>query len=372
MRRTMGALILLGLIGAVVCGHGLALASDPEPTSVTAVGIPQHPAIAYNDRMNEYLMVWSEDRGLGTGLDLYGLRLNSSGGTRGSDFPVVIAPGDQVSPTLAFDSRDNQYLVVWSEILHFDSGYDLFGQRLSGAGRPTGYSFSMVVWPSDLTAPDLAYDVRQDEFFLVWEDNRNAPDTGVDIFGQRFKSRTRPIPKASSFPVVAIAGHQTSPDAAYNRDSGGFVLVWEDDQNVAATGLDIFAKRLNANGWPYPQNVSLSAAPGDQVSPTLAYVPGQSSYVVVWVEERTPETALDLFGRRLNSVGRPRGGDFEVGVLPGNQLAPDLAFNTRNGDFLLTWNDDRYADDGLEIWGRELNRNGRPRSRDFLLVAAGR
>ncbi|MCE7939270.1 MAG: hypothetical protein DYG90_11955, partial [Chloroflexi bacterium CFX6] len=79
---------------------------------------PVAPALGYAPSYDSYLLVWAEDRGTGTGLDLYGIRLTSSGIGQGYEVPIVVAPGNQSDPALAFSQQVGEFMVVYTD----DSG----------------------------------------------------------------------------------------------------------------------------------------------------------------------------------------------------------------------------------------------------------
>jgi hypothetical protein len=59
--------------------------------------------------------VWSEDRGTGTGLDIYGARVTRSGIVAGTEIPIIVKNGDQSDPALAFSVRNCAYLLVYTD-----------------------------------------------------------------------------------------------------------------------------------------------------------------------------------------------------------------------------------------------------------------
>jgi hypothetical protein len=103
------------------------------------------PAVAYDAAFNAYLVVWRGDDDLvgvneneifgqyldaATGAEIGGndLRLSDMGPDGSTDFNVEYA-------AVAYNSTDNQYLVVWSgdtlePLVLADEEYEIFGQRM--------------------------------------------------------------------------------------------------------------------------------------------------------------------------------------------------------------------------------------------------
>ena len=84
------------------------------------------PAVVYNVLDNEYLVVWQGDDGVGglvnDEMEIYGQRLNASTGAEvlPNDFRISEMGGDgnnsynAHNPSVAYDSTNQRYLVVWS------------------------------------------------------------------------------------------------------------------------------------------------------------------------------------------------------------------------------------------------------------------
>ena len=139
-------------------------------------------------------------------------------GLAGAAYPVIIDPeiGENdfrlsdmgpngsadytgFSPAVAYNSVDNEYLVVWvsddNTAPQVEDEYEIFGQGVAAAtGAEIGGDFRLSdMGPEgdtayDLGAPEVAYNTAKDEYLVVWygEDNI-APlvDDEREIFGQR-------------------------------------------------------------------------------------------------------------------------------------------------------------------------------------------
>jgi len=86
-------------------------------------------AVAYNSTDNEYLVVWQDNRRRATRKwDIYGQRVTSDGQRLGSNFRII---GKRATlccawhPAMTYSPTENEYLVVW------DDGH-VYGQRVTG------------------------------------------------------------------------------------------------------------------------------------------------------------------------------------------------------------------------------------------------
>ena len=83
-----------------------------------AVSRDTSPAVAWNATANQYLVVWQDDRNLGsTGTDIYGRLVSASGVPRAGDFRISGsgATGNETTPAVVWNGTRNEYLVVWAD-----------------------------------------------------------------------------------------------------------------------------------------------------------------------------------------------------------------------------------------------------------------
>ncbi len=115
------------------------------------------PAVAYNTKNNEYLVVWWGDDNTAPFVEgeseIFGQRINAATGAEvGSDFRISdMGPDgntfyDAFSPAVAYNSTNNEYLVVWegedNTGLLVEQESEIFGQRINAAtGAEVGSDF---------------------------------------------------------------------------------------------------------------------------------------------------------------------------------------------------------------------------------------
>src|SRR5262249_32923756 len=102
------------------------------------------PVVAYNSRDNQYLVVWAGDDIHTAKLKIFGQRLNAAtgaligGAIRISDMgPDSDLDFDAVTPAVAYNPTNNEYLVVWCGADNIaplvKDEFEIFGQRLNAA-----------------------------------------------------------------------------------------------------------------------------------------------------------------------------------------------------------------------------------------------
>ncbi len=309
-----------------------------------------NPAIAYNATNNEFLVVWYSDNDEGSIVDneneIYGQRINATTGQQiGSDFRISFQGTDGVGDTdalnasVAWNSTDNQYLVVWNGdgegTTLLNDEYEIFGQLLAADGTSVGNNFRISDVGLDLNAsydaytPDVVYNATDNEYLVVWHGTESiAPmiPGENEIFGQRL-SNTGAEVGANDFRI---------------SDMG-------DDSETDAYERSYFSGRSTAVAW-------------DEVN---------NKYLVVWYGNDDKELTMsdyevEVWGQLLANDGTEIGNnDFRIsmmgpdGVNSGyNVYQPDVAFNNKNGQYCVTWYGNDFFSGDNDIYIQRLNTDG--------------
>lgn len=204
-----------------------------------------------------FRFAWSEDRGQGTGRDVYAQRMDSTGavaaGWPAAGAVACAAPGAQYAVSFTPDGAGGAYYAWTDERDTLATGRDLFVQRLDAsggvaAGWPAN-GFALCTDAGHQGEPMLAGNGRGGAF-AVWTDRRNAASTADDIVTREI------VPSGPA--SVGVGGV-----AATHRDGQTFVR-W-----TAPPG----------RGWTYRVYASASpvAAEGDLATATLVGTAGDSS-----------------------------------------------------------------------------------------------
>jgi hypothetical protein len=124
----------------------------------------------------------------------------------------------------------------------------------------------------------------------------------------------------------------------------------------AAGGKDV-AKTLS--------HTCISAAPGDQVHPRVAYTPTARNYLVVF-EDHQYGLDYDIGAVWTGADGAPTMFLNVTSEWNNAQKAPSVACNRATGDFLVVW-EDVYSDTDHDIYGRMLSGRGGALAPTFVI-----
>lgn len=365
--------------GVAVAALGLTLAAAlPAAASPSAqlpvAGRPIAPAVAFAANTYTNLLVWAEDTGTGTGLDLYGLRLSATGLPTGRITPILIAPGNQSDPALIFSPRINQFFLVFTD----DSG-QLGGAPPSGGtpGLPIPGQTPGAATPAPLPTPLIPLGaIDPGGLAPLQGPSPTFPPPGTpapggpggtpippttpgsrDIYGtwlSTYGTRASVI-----FPLVTSPADDTYPDITYRptRSSDKYVLVWR-----KVTGLDVTLASVELEGvgqFFYVKYERAVVTGSDIGRPSVAAEPNVGEYMVLWAETPKDQPQREVYGRLLNNNAVPYKPVIKVATGPADQVYPTIASLGGYGGYLAAW-EERTGGDPPDVKIRRLNLNGIP------------
>lgn len=366
------------------------------------------PDVAFNATNSEYLVVWNGENGTFSGeFEIYGQRVSSAGAEVGTnDFvisemgPVADSLWNAYSPAVAWNSVNNEYLVVWEGEdnvgLLVDGEYEIYGQRLAGAtGAPVGADDFRI---SDM-GPDgnLAYDASQvavahsstsNRFCVAWQgdDDFSTVEGEIEIWGQFIDGASGAEVGTNDFRVSEMGGSGDplldagSPTVAWDPIANEFFIAWEGDTDVGQQvdgENEIFGERINAStGLTVGvSDVRLTDMATDKFNafdallPSVAY--GSSQFLVVWEGDQDTlglvDDEFEIYGQQVQAgTGAEIGNnDFRIsnmgpdGDIDYDADVPAVAYNSVNKEYLVVWEGDDttglLVDGEKEIFGQRIS-----------------
>ncbi|MEO0108465.1 MAG: hypothetical protein ABIK62_04755, partial [candidate division WOR-3 bacterium] len=357
------------------------------------------PRIAFDG--TNALVVWSDDRAdFG---DIYGARVTPAGQVLDSvGISIASAPNLQYMADICFDGTN--YILAWEDSRNNSAVPDIYGARVTVGGQVLDTcGIQIMIDDYDQWVPSLAYGSGVAlvlwNGFLLPEQRSNVQFKRVSQSGVVLDS----LPKA----IATYCPYQWDPAVAF--DGTNYLVVWEDDRNVA-NGTDIYATRVSPTGQTLDaQCIEVCTYEGDQYYPAVTF--DGVNYVVAWQDERygradvyaariTPAGQLldsqaiwiawqsgedesyptlvsgdtvtliawerarrEIEGRRIGRSGRVLDQD-PIELTPDERgRAPHAAFDGNN--FLVVFHDDR--DDTIDIFGTLVGQDGVVRNAEFRI-----
>ncbi len=373
------------------------------------------PAVAYNSANDEYLVVWAGDDNSGSLVDgeseIYGQRINAANGDEvGADFRISdmgATDGDEdfdaFNPAVAYNSTDNEYLVVWQGDddtgALVDDEVEIYGQRIdaeTGAEVDTDFRISDMGTDGDedfdAFNPAVAYNSEDNEYLVVWQGDDDAGslvDNELEIYGQRIDAETGAEVGTNDFRISDMgatdgdtAYRAQHPAVAYNSTNNEYLVVWAGDDDsppLVDDEFEIFGQRINAaSGAEVGADFRLSdmgTTDGDTAfgayGPAVAYNFTDNEYLVVWMGDDDGGSLADgeyeIYGQRIDAeTGAEVGADFRIsdmGTTDGSTayaaFGPWVAYSHASNEYLVVWRGDDDTDplvnDELEIYVQRID-----------------
>ena len=173
-----------------------------------------------------------------------GVRVSRQGSPLDTGDGLLIADNDLAShgpPAVASDGE--RFLVVWSKYDYRSSQQQIRGVFVGADGNvsaefPVGNS---------VRQENVAITFGGGAFFAVWEDGRWAafPTNYSDISGTRI-SASGVVLDPDGLQIGRAPGDQLEPDVAFAGTN--FFVVWEDERNAGDVHPDIFGTRVSIDG----------------------------------------------------------------------------------------------------------------------------
>jgi len=299
------------------------------------------PRAAYNEPRDEFLFVWLNERA--TSIDIYARRVGGDGSVK-SWFAVAADPGTKYyHPVVAYSPIQERYLIVYQK--YFSISYsEIWARFVSWDGSWMSNPFPIRQDPDHQWSPDVAYNSRDDEFLVVYE---NGWAGGLhDIAAQRVSASDGSL---LSWRNIATGPSQvrTEPAVAYNESRNEYLIVYLFQPVDIYQPTDIYAKVSSATMGELSNELVISDKPICEQK--VAAGAGPDEYLVVWADRVCSTNESNIYARRISGDGSPSGppGGFPLKTDPYYESNPSLAFDKNNG-YLVAWR--HVPDDSLTIW----------------------
>jgi len=323
-------------------GYGASLAGGlplgPSFLVCNEVGLTEMaPAVAYNSTRGEYLVVWYNDR---PGCDdIRAQQISKKGGLPGDPFYISAGcPAERRNPTVAYNSRQDQYLVVWEHNTHIGSPHSVYGRRLSGSGQLLDTADVFIGGSGHPHAvpcsPAVAYAYTADSYMVVFREGAN----GMFLSNYIIAQKVLPSGALAGGPVYLADMENLDtllrPALAYNRLRNDYLVVW--NQFDYSTGFEhAWGRRVTAGGGllgPPFEILSRSTRAAVAAIPTV----GATGQYLVVGQQFYSASDRDI-------VARPIAGDGTNGSLMyltgsrRDETQPAVAGSESGRRYLVTW-----------------------------------
>jgi hypothetical protein len=304
-----------------------------------------NPKIAFNSKANEFFVVYDRNYFGSVNNGIFGQRVAADGSLIGSE-AQIFAGNSQGNAAIAYDSISDEFLIVWSQ-----SAGGVRARIVNAEGTPVTNVVDLSTGLSGAGNPKVVFNEASNQYFVVFDAFAVFPSI-TDVFGQRVNADGTldgPI-----FPITAANGIQAFPSVALNPVVNQYLVVWGDGRNAGVTFGDIYGQLVNADGSLAGENVPMSTFPFDEGAPSIAYAPASNQYMAVWMGQTSGAPGnVNIYGRLFASDASPIGGAFQVSDAGYAQAFTSVAVDPPTNIFLSVWPDERNGgSSNTDIFGQ--------------------
>ncbi len=286
------------------------------------------PAVAYNSKHKEYLVVWHNEWGGGY-RDIYAQRVTATGELK-SWFAVSAGANSRAQPSVAYDPQSDRYLVTWVyDVFGNGSDWDVWGRFIPWNGPDSSLTeFVICNWGTTQWNPDVAYAAAQKEFLVVWTNINTSVSVPAYISGRRIFAGGG-FPDTKGFTIASdTARPRLRPDITYNLARNEYLVAFDDD-------IDIFAARIAGNGALIAGGeFKVAAWPDAENRPAAAACAAADQYLVTW--QSSTVNKHDIYGYLLSGAGATQ----KVIHIQGTTLeetSPEVICDPTGRNYLAIW-----------------------------------
>ena len=249
------------------------------------------------------------------------------------------------NPASAFNPASGLALVVWAADDQVDEKYEIFGRFVTSDGVPQGGEFRIgsagpagdIAW--DATDPRVAYNSRLNEFLVVWSGSESAIAGDVEIRGQRVAASGALIGASRRISDMGIGDNPfkaSQPQLAFNPVRNEYVVVWHGTDNALPGRLEIWARRVAATGAPQGIDTKISSVRNAASWPTIAYNSVANEYMVAFIGKNsaTSVNSQRVFVQRLTADVALVSGNRQI-FQAGETHKPAVAYNPVLNEYLV-------------------------------------
>lgn len=146
-----------------------------------------------------------------------------------------------------------------------------------------------------------------------------------------------------------------SPRVAYDSYRNQYLCVFNE---VGSSDTNVFGRLLSHDGTFLGERFAISEEEKTQALIRVAYDSINHRFMAVWGDGRNGTSVADVYGQIINGNGTLNGSEFPITEQLGthSKYAPDIAYDSTTGQFLVVWEDDRNTND--DIYGQLVNPDG--------------
>jgi hypothetical protein len=289
--------------------------------------------------------------GAGDADGVFGQRFDQTGNPVGSEFRVNSYTTNSQGSASVAADADGNFVVVWTSLVGGSVNY-VFGQRYDSGGERLGAEFLVNSYnTASNDAPSVALD-PSGNFVVAWVSSTTQAKLGV--FGKRYDSDG--VPQGGEFLVDSPA--RSGPPRVASDAAGDFVVIWHNQSYYG--GREVYGRRFESTGLPKGPTFRVNTfTAGYQQDPSVAS-DASGNFVVAWNSRGQDGNYDGIFGQRYDSAGAALGDEFQINAFTAGQQQRPSVGATGINEFVVAWESAGQDGDGEGAFGRRFDFSGGP------------
>jgi hypothetical protein len=256
----------------------------------------EDPEAAHNILDNQYLVVYERQE------VIMGQRFSPTGALLQSPFEISDADGNR-NPTVAYNLQTQSYIVAWED--DEGGQVDVWAISVAGTHQTAGDQFLSPPYAvtndaKDQTDPNIACNAHDSSCLIVFEYHRTTSFN--EINAERVEVAPTAITSGGGLILVGFDDFYSheSPDVVWGEGENNYLVTWVRED--AGIGTIWYARIYDTDQGLSSEFMTSSAAlwsslSNDQRNPDAAYEPNSGEYLVVFDYDDT--TDRDIWGVRV-------------------------------------------------------------------------
>lgn len=234
------------------------------------------PIITYSAGANRFLVAWTDESNVIR--KIYGKIINADGQLVGTNFIIA---NEGANPSVVSNSYSGQFVVAFEKVS------DIYLQRINSDRTLVGSAILVSDGYNKQYGPSIAYNSTNNQYLVVWSDRRwFPPDAGIGtIFFQRLNSDGTFIGSNAplSNTLTEISGSNLYPEIAFSSTSKKYIILW--NQTETWPNSNIYLQVLNQDTTLGDVRLEVSTINGNALRPSIAYNSLSNQFMTLWYNE---------------------------------------------------------------------------------------
>jgi hypothetical protein len=253
--------------------------------------------VVYSSASREFLLVWRQY----ADVNIFALRLNTSGLPVGSVIPVATGAIFESDPSVTYNSATDEYFVVYRA--GSGSSFNVMGRRIqAGTGTLLGPAMPIGTGGADVRTTGVTYNATTNQYLVAWQ--QVPPDA---ILGRVVSANGTAL--GTVIPLSARFGTYDSLSVDANSVTGTAFMVGHDKLSVEDGGVEV-----SAAGQPGLATQVTAAGGGGNFYPRITSNSSRPEWLVVSSNNFARMTGQRIVTRSRGGAGAPPSGPLPLAV----------------------------------------------------------